>query len=233
MKAVIQAGGIGSSLQPVTFEIPKPLLPVKKRPIINHLITFLKTHGISEFAIVVDATRKEDYGRWLKSWEKDLPVKNIRLFYENEPQGTFGYLRNLKKWIGDSTFLLTGADVLMNFNLGMVKKFHQKQKTIATIPLVFVKNPRDFGVPLLDGPRIKKFIEKPRNPHSYYVSAGLYIVEPRIFEYDDPTKKFVMIEKDIFPKIAKNGQLSGIKIRDARFYECGTLERWEKAIKEW
>ena len=96
-----------------------------------------------------------------------------------------------------------------------------------------VEKPQEYGVPIMRGDYITEFLEKPQDPPSDYVSSGLYILSPEILEYADPKKEFLMIEKDIFPVVAKENKLAGIKFEHARWYDCGSLERWEKAIKEW
>jgi NDP-sugar pyrophosphorylase family protein len=85
----------------------------------------------------------------------------------------------------------------------------------------------------MDGNAIKEFLEKPQNPPGNYVSSGLYILDPNIFKYADPTRNLLMIEYDVFPFLAKQGELFGCKMENSRWYDCGTMERWEKAIKEW
>ena len=108
-----------------------------------------------------------------------------------------------------------------------------KEKPLATIALVKVENPSDYGVPVLDGNMVKEFLEKPKNPPSNFISSGLYILEPEVFNYADFSKGFLMIEKDIFPRLASMGKLAGYKAKNSAWYDWGTFERWERAIKEW
>lgn len=233
MKAIILAGGSGTRLQPVTLEIPKPLLTVQKKPILNHLIELFSKHGIVEPIVLIHKNHREDYKWWKKRYDKELP-KNLQIKTEPRPLGTFGGLKYLRKDLKEP-FVLSNGDELKDFNLTDLIKFHKNnsQHPIATIALVKVKNPSDYGVPVIKGSRIEKFLEKPNNPPSNYISSGLYILEPEIFKYADWSRGFLMIEKDIFPKLAVAGKLAGYKIKNGRWFDCGTLERWEKAIKEW
>ena len=232
MKAIILVGGAGTRLRPITYEIPKPLLTVKKKPIINHLIDLMVKHGINDIALLANSSHQEDFSKWHYLWNKDLPQANITMFFEDKPRGTFGGLSALQKWLGNESFVLSNGDELKDFDLTQLTKFHSDQKPVATIALVQVPNPQEYGVPVMEGRFIKKFLEKPENPPSDFISSGLYVLEPTVFDYADFSKDFLMIEKDIFPKIAADDKLIGLKM-NGRWYDCGNLERWEKAIKEW
>lgn len=233
MKGIILAGGLGTRLRPVTLEIPKPLITVKRKPIVNHLLDLFEKHGVTEPILLINKYHKEDYHWWKKRYQKEIP-KKLKIKSEPEPLGTFGGLKYLKKEL-DTTFVLSNGDELKNFDLKDFINFHQshKKRPVATIALVKVPNPSDYGVPVMEGNQIKEFLEKPANPPSNYISSGIYVVEPDIFQYADFSKGFLMIEKDIFPKLAAAGKLAGYKIKNGKWFDCGTLERWEKAIKEW
>ena len=232
MKAVILAGGLGTRLRPITHEIPKPLITVKKEPIINHLIRLFERYGINEIGIIIARDHESDFSRWQKTWHGEVPHEKISIFIEDKPSGTFGWLRHLKGWLDNERFILSNGDELKDFNLDELKKFHELHHPVATIALVKVPNPSEYGVPVLDGCKITEFLEKPANPPSDFINSGLYILEPEIFDYA-PDQDFIMIEKDVFPKVATAGKLVGLKFENGRWYDCGNLERWEKAIKEW
>ncbi len=233
MKALILAGGLGTRLRPITYEIPKPLLPVKKRPILNHLIQLFDRYGASEIGVLVSRSHENDFALWRKNWEHDLPNEKISIFFEEKPSGTFGWLKNLRPWLADEKFILSNGDELKDLNLQKLKDFHEANSPVATIALVPVPNPHEYGVPVLDNHRILEFIEKPQNPPSHFINSGLYILEPEIFNYANLDQDFLMIEKDVFPKVAAAGRLIGLKFEDGRWYDCGNLERWEKAMNEW
>jgi NDP-sugar pyrophosphorylase family protein len=231
MKAVILAGGAGSRLQPITNEIPKPLLPVKKKPIINYLIELLRSHGVGDIGILVSRAHEEDFQRWQKQWGETLSP--VALFYEETPRGTFGGLQQLQEWLGGSPFILSNADELKDFDLTSLMRFHEAHKPVGTIALVEVPDAHEYGVPVLEGDTIRAFLEKPQNPPSNFISSGLYVLEPEVFSHADFSKDKVMIETDVFPRLTKEGKLLGFKMQDARWFDCGNLERWEKAMKEW
>lgn len=232
-KALILAGGLGTRLRPITYETPKPLITVKKKPILNYLIDLFVSHGVSEIGILASLSHKEDFRRWRMAWHNELSEKNITIFYEEEPRGTFGGMELVKDWLGNEPFFFSNGDELKDFDLTKLKEFHGGHDGHATIALVQVPNPNEYGVPILEENRIKEFLEKPENPPSDFISSGLYILDPEVVNYADFSQDYIMIEKDIFPKLAQSGKLYGSKMEGGKWYDCGTLERWEKAIEEW
>ena len=233
MKAVILAGGAGTRLRPVTYEIPKPLVPVRKKPILNHLIEFFVRHGVEDIAIVASRGHEEDFKRWQKAWAGEIPG-NVSIFYEEKPEGTFGYLRKLKSWIGNDSFIVSNGDELKEFDLGALMDFHRAKGATGTVATVPVDDARAYGVPVTDEDgMVVEWLEKPENPPSKFVHAGFYILKPEVLDMPDPDQEFVMTEKDVFPKLVELGQLNAMRLEPARWYDCGTLERWERAMQEW
>lgn len=233
MKAILLAGGLGTRLRPITYEIPKPLLTVKKKPIVNHLIDLFQRYGIEDVAVLASIGHQDDFLKWRDAWKNDLPSEKISMFFEEKPRGTFGGVEMLRDWLDGGSFILSNGDELKDFDLKKLIDFHDVRKPVGTIALVSVEKPQEYGVPILHGHLIKEFLEKPQNPPSNFVSSGLYLLESEVFDYADFSKEVLMIEKDIFPKLAAGGKLYGLKMEGARWYDCGNLERWEKAIKEW
>ena len=148
--------------------------------------------------------------------------------------GTLGYVyHNLRDWIGNEPFFMSNADELKTVDLSCMHEFHMKNSGVATIALMKVDNPSDYGVAITENEKIVKFLEKPENPPSSFVSGGLYLLSPEAFSHvnvKEPASNFLMIEKDLFPKLAESGLLLGFK-HDGQFFDCGTFERLEYAIK--
>jgi len=228
MKAVILAGGKGTRLYPITYEIPKPLLPIKKKPIMNYLVDLFLKAGVKEIGVLISQDFEKDFDWWKKRY---YPKKKIKFFKEKKPLGTLGGLYYLKKWIGKHDFFLTNGDELKKIDLKKMESFHKKTGKIATIALIKVKNPQDYGVVVCRNGIVDKFLEKPKNPPSKYINSGLYMFSPEIFGYH-PGPKFSMIEKDLFPKLAKKGDLAGFKFQ-GEWTDCGTWLRYENSIKNW
>ncbi len=227
-RAVILAGGAGTRLYPITKELPKPLLPIKRKPILNYLVDLFYSYGIKEIAVLINKDFREDFNWWLKRY---YPKNKIKIVEEEKPLGTFGGLWLLKDWISNKPFFLTNGDELKEINLTEMVNFHQKIKTLATVALIKVPNPKDYGVAIYENGLILKFLEKPKYPTSNYVSTGLYLFSPEIFNYHQGPK-FSMIEKDILSKLAKEKKLAGFKF-NGKWLDCGTWERYEQALKKW
>lgn len=227
-RAVILAGGKGTRLYPITKQIPKPLLPVGRKPILNHLVDLFLKHGVEDIAVLVNKDFHEDFTWWNK---RHYPNAKIELFAEQEPLGTFGGLWLLKDWLQGQHFFLTNGDELKEVDLNDMARFHEKTGTIGTIALAQVPNAKEYGVAVLEGDMIQEFMEKPENPPSDYISSGLYLLSPEIFSHH-PGAVFSMIEKELFPLLAKEGKLAGFK-GVSRWTDCGTWERYEKALEEW
>lgn len=234
MKAIIQAGGAGTRLRPITYEIPKPLLTVRKKPILNYTVEFLKRHGVREIGIIASVEHRPDFEKWLTSTGKDISA-NVSLFFEEKPSGTFGWVKNLRGWLGNERFVLTNGDTLLDFDLKQVLDLHDKNRPVATMALLPVDNANDYGAVSLDqSGHVISFVEKPRNVSGpSLVSTGCYVLEPSIFDHIDNSKNFIMIERDILPALAEQRKVFGTRLANGRFHDCGTLERWEKAIHEW
>lgn len=229
-KAVILAGGKGTRLYPLTRKIPKPLLPVNKKPIINHLVDLFNSQGVNDIAVLINKNHRKNFSNWQRKYYQRKNPK-IKLFEEKKPLGTFGGFFLLKNWLRDNPFFVSNGDELKRVNLKKLAEFHQNNDCIGTIALVKVDNPKEYGVTICEGKKIKKFIEKPKNPPSNYISSGLYLLSPEIFNYHQGPK-FTMIENDVFPRLVKEKKLAGFKFK-GNWMDTGTWERYAKAIKDW
>ena len=227
-KAIILAGGKGTRLYPITYEIPKPLLPVKKKPIINYLVDLFSEQGIREIAVVINKDFKEEFDWWQKRY---YPKNKIKFLEEKKPLGTFGGLYYLKEWLSNSPFFFTNGDELKKIDLKKMVEFHNQKSVLGTIALIEVGNPQDYGVVTCKKGFVKEFLEKPKNPPTNYINSGLYLLNPDIFSYH-PGPKFSMIETDIFPTLAKEKKLAGFKF-NGKWTDCGTWERYSNAIQNW
>jgi NDP-sugar pyrophosphorylase family protein len=203
-------------------------LPVKRKPIINYLVDLFLQEGIGDIFVLISKDFREEFDWWKKRY---YPKNKIQFIEESKPLGTFGGLWYLKKELSQSPFFLTNGDELKKLNLQKMIEFHQKAPGIATIALVKVPNPQDYGVVLTQSNLVSQFLEKPENPPSRYISSGLYLLSPEVFKYH-PGPNFSMIETDLFPKLAKEKKLAGFKFQ-GKWIDCGTWERYEKALRYW
>jgi NDP-sugar pyrophosphorylase family protein len=230
-KAIILAGGVGSRLRPVTLEIPKPLVPVQGKPILTWQVEWLLGSGVQEILVVMPPKWHAAFHAW-RSGLGDTG-NAVDLWEEPEPMGTMGAVtHHLLEHMGSEPFFVTNGDELKGLDLTKLESAHRMHQPDATIALVRVPNPSDYGVAEMDGYRIMRFHEKPAIPPSTLISSGLYVIEPSAFEDVDRSKNFLMFEKDLFPRLAETGRLGGCAL-DGPWFDCGTMERWEKAINEW
>ncbi len=177
MRAIILAGGKGVRLAPVTDVIPKPLVPLGGRPIMEIVIRQLQRHGFRQITLAVGYMAdliQAYFGDGAKFGVK------IDYSYETAPLGTAGPLALIDGL--DETFLVMNADVLTNINYEELVRYHQAQGGVATIAAYEREVKIDLGVIIKDGGRrIKDYVEKPTTRH--LVSMGIYVFEPRILSY--------------------------------------------------
>ncbi len=225
-KAVLLVGGRGTRLRPLTDKIPKALIAVQGKPITEHLFDLLKKYGIRDCVLSVGYLKekiKEHFG------DGSRIGMNISYVEENEPLGTAGPLKLAKKHLKDS-FIVSNGDELKSINIPRMFRLHKRKGALATIALTTVDDPAHYGVARLDGSRIIEFVEKPSNPPSNLINAGFYILEPEVI--DMIPDGFTMLEKDVFPKLAKMGKLRGFPFA-GQWFDVGNLERYKIAEKNW
>ncbi len=227
--ALILCGGKGTRLRPITYEIPKALVPVHGKPLIEHIFDLLKKYGITDVILSVGHMKDKITGK-KDEWER-LGL-NISFVEEDKPLGTAGPLRLAKDKL-TKTFIVSNGDELKNINIMDMYEFHKKNRALATIALTTVSDPSQYGVARLEGNRIIEFVEKPKKGKepSNLINAGFYILEPEVVDMV-PDNKFVMFENDVFPKLAKQGRLFGFPF-SGQWFDTGNFERYERALKEW
>ncbi len=225
-QALILVGGEGARLRPLTYEIPKPLIPVKGKPILEHILKHLKKHGIDDILLAVGHLSEKVISYFGNGEKWGI---NIRYIHENEKMGTAGPLKTAEPML-NKNFLMLNGDVLSKIDLSDLNHFHRQNNGLATIALVAVENPSHYGVVEIKGSQITGFVEKPKNPPSNLINAGIYLLDKGILKY--VPQGYAMMEKDVFPKLALEGKLFGYTY-SGPWLDVGTPERLEKAIKEW
>lgn len=226
----ILAGGRGTRLKPITDEIPKPLLPIQGKPVIEYTFDLFKKFGITKVILSIGYL-----GDKIKEHFGDGKKYGLDIIYieEDTPQGTAGPLRLAKKYLTE-TFVMCNADELKDIDLDEMYLFHKENQASATIALTTVEDPSAYGVAKLQGNKILEFIEKPKKEEapSNLINSGLYILEPDVINYVPLGDEPVSIEKDVFPKLAKEGKLYGYHFA-GQWFDTGNFERYEKARKSW
>ncbi|MCU1343750.1 MAG: Nucleotidyl transferase, partial [Acidimicrobiia bacterium] len=182
MKAVIMAGGEGTRLRPLTSNAPKPMLPIVNRPMMEHIIHLLRRHGFDEIVVTLAFLPQA-----ITTYFGDGSEFGVTMHYATElvPLGTAGSVGNARDLL-DERFLVISGDVLTDIDLTKLVAFHDDRKAIATIGLMAVENPLEFGIVITneDG-TIERFLEKPTwgQVFSDTINTGIYVLEPEIFDY--------------------------------------------------
>ncbi len=227
-KAVLLVGGRGTRLKPLTDKTPKGLIKVQGKAITEHLFDLLKKYGIRE-VILSTGHLKEKFREHFGDGSK--VGMSISYVEEDEPLGTAGPLKLAKKQLMGS-FIVSNGDELKDINIARMFRLHKRKGALATLALTSVEDPSAYGVARLDGSRIVEFVEKPKKEESpsNFINAGFYILESEVI--DMIPGGFSMLEKDVFPKLAKMGKLRGFPFA-GQWFDVGTHERYALAEKKW
>ncbi len=181
MKAVILAAGKGTRMRPLTFTRPKHMLPVAGKPILEHIIGFLRSAGIKDIIIVVGSDNEYIVDYFGDGGRFDV---NIEYVEQRKPLGlahAISMARNLLE--NEERFIAVLGDVLFKLNLKDMLSFHMKKEAKATIAISEVADPTPFGVvKIVDGFRVERLIEKPKVPPSNLIIAGIYIFEGELWD---------------------------------------------------
>lgn len=172
---VIMAGGFGKRLHPYTQEIPKPLVLLKDKPLIMHVIDNIQQSGFNN--IIISLYHKSDLV--IKYIEKQKLPLNIEYVVEKKPLGTIGSLSLLKNKI-QKDFILTNCDVVTNLDYSKLLNFHQSHKNLFTIAIKKYSFRLDYGVVEIKKNKISNFIEKPQ--HQELVSTGVYAINHQLIK---------------------------------------------------
>jgi mannose-1-phosphate guanylyltransferase/phosphomannomutase len=224
LKAVILVGGPGTRLQPLTFTVPKSLVPVLNRPVMEHMIAYLKQFGVED--VILTLSYLPDA---IRSYFGDGRDFGVRLTYclEKDPLGTAGAVKNATAYL-DSTFIVLNGDIFTEMDLADMFSFHASQKARATIALTWVDNPSAFGVVETDKDyRVQRFMEKPPpgTAATNWINAGTYILEPEALDYI-PAGRHYMFEKGLFPRLLDEGKpVFGYPYR-GYWLDMGTLAQY-------
>ena len=230
MKAVIMAGGEGTRLRPLTSNLPKPMMPLANRPMMEHIVNLLKGHGFDEIVVTVAFMANT-----IRTYFGDGSEFGVRMVYATEetPLGTAGSVRNAMDEL-DERFLVISGDVLTDIDLSRIVAEHDERGALATIGLTPVENPLEFGIVITreDG-TIERFLEKPSwgQVFSDTINTGIFVLEPEIFDYIPPDRP-VDFSSEVFPQLLADGKPLYGSVAEGYWEDVGTLEAYIRVHKD-
>lgn len=232
MRAILLVGGEGTRLRPLTFDMPKQLLPIAGATMLERAIEPLARGGVQE--VVLSLGYRPD--AFICAFP-DGTACGVPLSYAVEPTllGTGGAVRFAAQEAGitDEPMVVRNGDVISDIDLAAMHLFHKKTGAAATIALTAVEDPSSFGVVVADEDgRVESFVEKPPrgSAPTNLVNAGTYILEPEVIDRI-PSGRSVSIEREIFPMLSSEGSLFAMHC-DGYWLDAGTPEKYLRANRD-
>lgn len=225
MKAFLLAAGLGTRLRPLTYTLPKCLLPVGGEPLLAIWFRLLREHGVTEVLVNTHYLR-ELVEQWIATSSEKPEVLTS---YEPTLLGSAGTVWSHRRWVEKETlFLICYADNLTDVDLSALMAEHRPE-TVLTMGLFRSDNPRECGIAELDASGvIVDFVEKPNHPKSPWANAGIYVASPLLFDYIVESDQD--FGRDVLPRLV--GTMRGCPIR-GYLRDIGTLESYGLAQLEW
>lgn len=229
MKVVIMAGGKGTRIAQVNATVPKPMIPIEGKPILEYQIETLKKQGYTDIILIVG-----HMGNVIQKYFGDGSAFGVQISYivEEQPLGTAGALYFLKDEI-QNDFLLLNGDIIFDVDIQKFLEYHCNQRTAATILTHPNSHPYDSGIIIADDKnRVTNWLHK-EDERLWYknrVNAGLHMFSPRIFESFHEAKK-CDLDRDVLKPLIKEGELS---VYDSPEYikDMGTPDRYYAVIED-
>lgn len=244
MKVLILAGGYGTRLSEYTHEVPKPMVPIGKIPILVHIMNLYSKYNFNDFIIATGykseiinnyflnesssvMMEENDYlkVKFERNSEKKYPNMTVTLLFTGENTMTGGRVKRAEKFIDSERFMMTYGDGISNVNIAELLKAHDKNGKIATLSAV--RPPVRFGELELNENNVISFAEKPRLQKGW-INGGFFVFEKSIFNYIDGDH--IMLERQPLEKLVEMSQLSAFKHED--FWQCMDTKRDKDTLEE-
>ena len=216
MKAMVLAAGLGTRLKPITYEIPKPMVPVLDRPVMAHIVGMLERQGFDELIANL---------HYYPDTISDYFGDRLSYRFEEELLGTAGGVRNVRDFFGDDPVVIVSGDALTDTDLSKLVERHNGAGGIATLTVKKVDDTREYGVVIHDADgRIQGFQEKPDPAEalSELGNCGIYCFSPEIFDYF-PDEPFADWANDVFPALLENDVPFHVHEIDDYWNDVGSL----------
>ncbi len=222
LKAVILCGGLGTRLRPYTLFVPKPMLPLAEKPLLQYIIEWLNKNGISEIVLSVGYLRKS-----IEDYFDDGHDLNVKIDYvrQSGPLGTAGQLKEVESHL-NSRFICVYGDSFYNFDINKVVSTHINNNSLATVILKKYSTTLKYGFLETDSSgAIKKWLEKPE--YEGLINIGCFIMEPEFLKYI-PEKKMYGMDIAFRTAIDSKEKIFGYQT-DGEFIDLGDMESYEQA----
>lgn len=228
MKAIVMAGGEGTRLRPLTCSVPKPMVTLLDKPMLEYTVEHLNRHGITEmaFTLMYKPSVITDY---FENWK----TAKIDFFFEDTPLGTAGSVKNASFFV-DDTFLIISGDALTDIDITRALEVHKKSGAKATIVLKKMGKPLEYGVVIAnDKGDVERFVEKPgwEDVFSDTVNTGIYILEPDVLDLI-PTGRPFDFAKDLFPLMMEKGMPMYGHVANGYWCDVGNIESYIRAHED-
>lgn len=219
------SGGVGTRLRPLTCHLPKPMVPIFNKSVMEYGVDLLKKYGVNDIAVTLCYLPEiimDYFGDGSKF------NANINYYIEDRPLGTGGSVKNAHEFFDNKTIIVISGDAFTNINLKKAYNFHRKKESKATLILSREPVPLEYGVVITDyDGRIIRFLEKPSwgEVFSDTINTGIYILEPEVLDYYEQGENFDF-SKDLFPRLLRdNVQMYGY-ITEEYWCDIGDLNTY-------
>lgn len=228
---MVMAAGAGTRLRPLTNAIPKPMVPIANRPVLEYTLENLKRHGIQEVVLNL-----HNHPHLIQDYFKDGSAWGLKIHYSMEPEllGTAGGVKKVESILRKGTFLVMSGDGLTNVNLTDLLEFHRSHHSVGTMGLKPLDTRFEYGITMTDPKnRITRFIEKPKwsDVFSNQVNTGIYVFEPQILSRI-PKRRVYDFGHEVWPELLKQHlPIYGYVLKE---YWCdvGNLAEYRRAQRD-
>lgn len=230
MKAIVMAGGEGTRLRPLTCAVPKPMVPLLDKPMLEYAVEHLLRYGITDMAFTLGYKPSviTDYFEDYKPKEA-----HIEYYIEDTPLGTAGSVKNAAAFV-DGVFLVFSGDALTDIDISAAAEFHRQNRAAVTIVLKKMGNPLEYGV-VISGKAggVERFVEKPgwEDVFSDTINTGIYIIEPTVLDLIPAGQRFDFA-KDLFPLMMQQGLPIYGYVAEGYWCDVGNIEAYIKAHED-
>jgi len=221
MKVIILAGGYGTRISEYTKIIPKPMIRIRSKPIVHHIMDHYAKYGYKDFCIALgyksNVIKKYFKNKKFSDWK-------IKLIETGKNTMTGGRLKRLEKIIKNETFMLTYGDGVSNLNIKKLVNFHKKNKKIVTMSAV--RPPARFGAIKINGNSVSYFKEKSKLDEGW-INGGFFVMQPEIFKYIRGDKTY--LEKEPLILLSKKKEMAAYKHHG--FWQCMDTKRDKEVLE--